>query len=803
MKIASFFFVWAFIIAALTGNTVYAQAPPYAGALSGGSGGGVPASAASLNLANYLTSTQLTTAQAGVNTQDLTTQITTWLAACPATGCQYVVPPGYFYSATCNFSIPNPFTMFGAGTRNLDGTAWGSVIACGANAVPLFTITALQGRFEDLAMLYTPVATATAGSSAVIVTSSDLNQAVSYDNVQFDGFYDTVDIRVGQGWHLSYSVIQNSVHYGVRIQNTVNNDAGENFVDHNEFFPLSGSTAIRFESSGGTQFLYNEFGPNNGGHLISCIDMTSTGGSIETVIQGNVCEQTGGPPIAIYVGWRLINIVGNQLNIHGADGVATFTAAIAGNVMTVTAPTGTIYAGMSVTGTGIPKGAWIKPFGSGGTTGVGGVGTYQLNLSLQSAPSGISATANTPAILCALCTATTISGNTLEMGNAGGPAIILDNSLSVTVSSNQLVNATTPLWLSNLTNVNYSGTQSFSLANQPDPTKVAIGSTSNVNDATSPVLGQPFTGGGKFSVPIYADGARWIAATTVLAANYFGPGDLKPGAVIWWGLQAYNAATAGTKAALICNAADANCVDINTLANGQFDLASAQAAPLNCTPGTCTIQKFYNKAGANCTTDTTCDLVQATIALRPVLTWNTVGSAAGLGQCQNAVTGIGNLPCAFNNRGAVQAMATVGTLAVNQPFTLVALAARQTGFAFYRALISNAAGSVALYSSNTANNVNFFSTTDHNLACTDFQWHAMMAISIAGASASSVTCDSATSTFTATLNFQAAAVVRGLSDPGDNYDGVVTELGIWPVGFSPTDVTNMTNNMRARYSYGN
>jgi hypothetical protein len=111
-------------------------------------------------------------------------------------------------------------------------------------------------------------------------------------------------------------------------------------------------------------------------------------------------------------------------------------------------------------------------------------------------------------------------------------------------------------------------------------------------------------------------------------SSYSGPGDIVSSAnVAWWGLRAYSLAKAGTKAVNVCNTGDAACADVNTLADGSFDVATAAGAPLNCggSGGTCTIKVFYDQtAGGNC--GGSCDLVRSTIPQRPVLTFNCIGS---------------------------------------------------------------------------------------------------------------------------------------------------------------------------------
>lgn len=103
---------------------------------------------------------------------------------------------------------------------------------------------------------------------------------------------------------------------------------------------------------------------------------------------------------------------------------------------------------------------------------------------------------------------------------------------------------------------------------------------------------------------------------------YVGPGDVTATWFFWGGLRGFNQATVGTRAANVCNAGSANCADVSTLSNGNFDVATAQAAPLNCggTGGQCTIQILYDKSGNGR------DLSQATEAQRPQLTFSVIGT---------------------------------------------------------------------------------------------------------------------------------------------------------------------------------
>jgi len=765
---------------------------------TGSGGGGVPASAAQINLANYLTLAQLAAAQAGVNTQDLTTPITAWIAACPSTGCQYVVPPGYFYTSTCNFTIPNAFSMLGSGTRALDGTQQVSVIACGSTSVPLFTTTAKVGLMKDFSMIQVG-GTAAAGSSAVVIDLGYAANLINFNNLMVDGFYDTFDIKQGEAWHLIESQIQNCVHYCIRVRNTANADTGDWSITDNTFFPAnSAQTVIRWESSGGGHITHNKATSNGGVAMLSCIEIETTpGASVQIIIEGNKCEFFDGPAVAIYSGWRLVNIVGNTLNSHDGNGIATFTAAISGSTLTASGSvTGTIRRGMVVTGTGIPKGTYITSAGAGG-----GVGAYPLNISLQNSPSGISATGSSPVIVCGNCVSLAAVGNTISGPSATVPAILLDTTTSSQIGVNSLSNISDPLVLTGNTSVKYNGIDAFSLAHQPDATKLAAGSTSYVTDAVTPVMGQPFTGGGKLGVQIYSDGARWLAGATILASNYIGPGDVKAGAWGWWGLRAYSAAKAGTKAANICNtvAGDGSCVDINTLANGQLDMVAVAAIP--CTGNAdCNIKTLYDQTAAlNCTGS--CDLTQATIAQRPKLIFN-INTGLGSNTCNNVVTSIGPLPCAYSLQANNNVLASAGNVgALAQPFSVYGVGAAQFNFATYHTIITGGNGGVWL--GNTANNADCVVTADHLVPAVSAQFHNVICVYNGTSPNSFGVVDGATTAFTSAGNFNTATKLLAFSDATagntDIFKGPVLEFGVWGSALSASDATNLNNNVQAYY----
>lgn len=115
--------------------------------------------------------------------------------------------------------------------------------------------------------------------------------------------------------------------------------------------------------------------------------------------------------------------------------------------------------------------------------------------------------------------------------------------------------------------------------------------------------------------------ALLLAALVGAQAQFFNPAQFFPGAsapayqgpgdaaayVAWWGLRAYSAATAGTKSVLMRRASDNATSNINTLANGDFDTATAATF---CASTSCFLQTIYDKVG-------TADVTQATTTRQP------------------------------------------------------------------------------------------------------------------------------------------------------------------------------------------
>lgn len=265
----------------------------------GGLSGGV-VTAYPINVASFLSPTQLSAVQGGANTTDVSGAISNAIAACPNTGCAIYFPAGYYYDASCNHTLSKPFSLKGDHGRSLDGTQNLSVIACGNNGVPLFTSTAKEGLFRDFGCVsvgFTP----TAGSSCIVNTGSTGKEQVDWENLTVDGFFIGIDVQVGQSWHGINSTVLNAVSIGLSIQNTVIPDAGGCWVENVQFnmAPLA-LAGIKITSAGGCALLGNNI-----------ISQTST-----PIVDGIVVDFTGVVTQQIIIEDNSVDFVSNfALNV--------------------------------------------------------------------------------------------------------------------------------------------------------------------------------------------------------------------------------------------------------------------------------------------------------------------------------------------------------------------------------------------------------------------------------------------------------------------------------------------------------
>lgn len=268
-------------------------------------------------------------------------------------------------------------------------------------------------------------------------------------------------------------------------------------------------------------------------------------------------------------------------------------------------------------------------------------------------------------------------------------------------------------------------------------------------------------------------------------AAYSGPGDVQGTGWVWWfGLRAFSAATAGTKAANICNSGDATCNDVNTLANGNFDVATATGAPLNCggAGGTCTVKILYDKSGGtNCTT--ACNFTQATPASRPILVFNCINTT---------------LPC-IRWSSATTAMTTPAmTGTFTQPFS-ASFVYKNTaaGFSDYVSL----GGQVAINLAVSTNTLTVYAGSFPTTASTDGVFHSVQATWNNSSPTNTVSVDGTLSNASpGAANATTPVVFFGSVGSGDTSD--TGEFGFNSNSFVGAPATALCHNQRLYWGTG-
>ena len=270
--------------------------------------------------------------------------------------------------------------------------------------------------------------------------------------------------------------------------------------------------------------------------------------------------------------------------------------------------------------------------------------------------------------------------------------------------------------------------------------------------------------------------------------TYTGPGDVVSSPLIWWGLRAYSAAAAGTKAARVCNASDASCADINTLANGDFDLTTVRGAPLNCTDDACTIKTLYDQTGANnCEGSVPCDVTNATIANRPTLKFDCGGGKA----------------CAhFNGTSSQLNVVIRHDTSYPQPISGSAVAERTGNFSASGDIFAEVFGSTILFRFSAAPNLAEIRAQGGIIqpAQTDGSPHSMQLV-FNGAS-SVMVIDGASTTGNPGPSGLVGFSTFSIGGAGSEFmAGYLSEIGWWNGAFSSGQQTSLTSNQRAYYAF--
>lgn len=271
-------------------------------------------------------------------------------------------------------------------------------------------------------------------------------------------------------------------------------------------------------------------------------------------------------------------------------------------------------------------------------------------------------------------------------------------------------------------------------------------------------------------------------AGILLRGGYHGPGDVAPGASMYWGLWAYSRAYALNLGPMIdlVRASDSATLTVNALKGGALDAAAAAAF---CAGTTGAISKFYDQTGNGF------HVTQATSAQRAALTFN----------------GIGTRPIAtFNRSGGVSSIIYAGaqTYTQSQPMSGMLVGRRTGSFtSSTRTLAPGGSANVIYGWHNVADNTNVFGGAPGLFGGTvpDNQWHAMQCV-WNGASSVRAADGASVSGVTGANSCAGAPSFGGVPTQAFGLDGDLIAGAVWP--FALTSQISDLNANTHRYALG-
>lgn len=292
--------------------------------------------------------------------------------------------------------------------------------------------------------------------------------------------------------------------------------------------------------------------------------------------------------------------------------------------------------------------------------------------------------------------------------------------------------------------------------------------------------------------PVYAGSMALlgVGGPSAAAPTYIGAGDVVSGAAAFWGLQAYNSSMRGTQAVNVCNSTggvDVGCADLITSATtGQ--LVSATISGITCPGANCTVKIIYDQSGATNCSGSPCDASQSTISSRPTLVASCIGS----------------LPCMQCSGSQILVSPTPTT--ISQPLTTTGVGER-TAVSGYAPWYGDANENVE-FGNASISDAGYMSAgtfiQNNSPPFSDNNFHAVQAVFNGISSSFNFDGGTLTSGDASAGSASSAHNICGDGNVGDKYlIGNIAEIGIWPIGFTSTQINNMNTNQHsaARWNF--
>lgn len=262
---------------------------------------------------------------------DNTIAIDTAIAALDVNGGGVLYFPAGTYLTSGSHTLANPTIVLGDGSLNWNSdtvTASASMIECASTTATVFTITTPRGAFKDIAIVNTAGSPPSSGAG-VEVSGAAVSQWINFHNVVIAKFYINVDVQTGSQWVMDSSLLIGAVQYNLKIDNTINPDAGDWNLSNSYFFGGSGNNTaacIRIEGSGGGKIVNCKINQAAGGGSPQYgIDLASNETTSILLVSNSSFENLGVTAIRITTTggtWDYMTFIGNQFALYGGSGNA-------------------------------------------------------------------------------------------------------------------------------------------------------------------------------------------------------------------------------------------------------------------------------------------------------------------------------------------------------------------------------------------------------------------------------------------------------------------------------------------------
>jgi hypothetical protein len=207
-------------------------------------------------------------------------------------------PAGAYKCTGALTTITAACLILGDGMGGFDGASDpATLITCTSQTAVLFTVTNQAATFRGMTIENTFAGTPSAGSG-ILVTSANIGQKVDYDSICVKGFYIDIDVQVGAQWSMRNCYLSAPVLYGIKIQNTVNQDAGDWAISDCYIFAEThnGTAAIRQEGAGGGKITNVKINGISTAKFVTGIDVaidTGHNSSVLTIASCSIENVTG------------------------------------------------------------------------------------------------------------------------------------------------------------------------------------------------------------------------------------------------------------------------------------------------------------------------------------------------------------------------------------------------------------------------------------------------------------------------------------------------------------------------------